>query len=77
MNKDLNCKTGLKPNIINEETFDREMALCKKLSAEKNGRCGWGICKDCGAVPLMIKLHKGQLLEDDNEIRQAKEEITG
>jgi hypothetical protein len=77
MSKDLNCQTGLKPNIVDEETFDREMALCKKLSGKHDGKCGWGVCKDCGVVPLLIKLHKGQLLEDDNEIKLAKENITG
>jgi len=74
--KKLTCKTGLKPNIINKEVFEREIALCKKLSKKNNGNCGWGVCKDCGVIPLLIKLHKGKLLEDPEEIKKAKGRIT-
>ena len=77
MDKELNCQTGLKPNIVDKEIFDREMALCKKLLGKNDGKCGWGVCKDCGVVPLMIKLHKGELLEEPDDIKQAKENITG
>ena len=38
----LTCETGLKKNIIKKEVFDREIALCKQLSKEHKGRCGWG-----------------------------------
>jgi hypothetical protein len=72
----LTCKTGLKKNIIRKEVFDREIALCKMLSKERRGKCGWGKCKDCGVVPLLIKLHKGKLLEKASEIRKSKSKIT-
>ena len=68
----LTCKTGLKKNIIEKEVFDREIALCKKLSAENRRKCGWGKCQDCGVIPLLYKLHKGQLLEDPVEITKVK-----
>jgi len=67
------CKTGLKKNIIKKEVFDRELELCQNLSKENSGKCGWGKCKDCGVIPLMIKLHKGELLEDPEEIKKSKE----
>ena len=68
----LTCKTGLKKNIIKKEVFDREIALCRKLSKENRRKCGWGKCQDCGVIPLLYKLHKGQLLEDPVEITKVK-----
>ena len=60
-------------NSISQETFDRETRLCKGLAQGK--KCNWGVCKDCGVVPLLIKLRKGKLLEKHEEIEQAKELI--
>ena len=62
--------------IIKKEIFDKELALCKTLSKENKGKCNWGKCKDCGVVPLLYKLHKGQLLEKPAEIKKAKKKIT-
>lgn len=76
MKNELTCKTGLKKNIINKEVFDREIALCEKLSRENSGTCGWGKCKDCGVVPLLYKLYKGQLLKKPIEIKKSKKNIT-
>ncbi len=73
--KKLTCKTGLKKNIIKEAVFNREINLCKQLSKENKGKCGWGRCKDCGVIPLLIKLHKGKLLEKPSEIKKAKSKI--
>ncbi len=71
----LSCKAGLQKNIINKEVFKRELALCHKLSQENGGKCGWGICKNCGAIPLLYKLYKGVLLEDTEEIKEVKDKI--
>lgn len=71
----LTCKTGLQKNIINKEVFKRELALCHKLSRENGGKCGWGKCKDCGVIPLLYKLHEGELLEDPDEVTRAKDKI--
>ena len=71
----LTCRTGLKKNIIKKEVFDREIALCKMLSKENKGKCGWGKCKDCGVIPLLYKLHKGQLLEDPVRLAKIKNKI--
>lgn len=71
----LSCKTGLKKNIINKEVFDRETKLCEKLFKEKKGGCGWGKCGDCGVIPLLYKLHKGELLEDPDKIEAVKNKI--
>lgn len=71
----LTCKTALKKNIIRKEIFKREIALCKMLSKKNKGKCGWGRCKDCGVIPLLYKLHKGQLLEDSVKIKKIKSKI--
>lgn len=72
MLKKITCKTGLRKNIINSKIFNREVLLCQKLSRENKGKCGWGVCKKCGVVPLLFKLHKGMILEDKNEIIKVK-----
>jgi len=64
-----------KKNIINKRVFDEEIALCKKLSKKNKGKCIWGKCKDCGVIPLLYKLHKGQLLEDSTEITKVKGKV--
>ena len=69
-----NCETGLKKDVINKEVFDREIALCHKLTKEKGGGCGWGKCTDCGVIPLLYNLHKVEILED-SEAKKTKEEI--
>jgi len=75
MKNKLTCKTGLKKNVIKKEVFDREIALCGQLAKEKGGKCGWGKCKDCGVIPLLYKLHKGQLSEDPIKITKIKGRI--
>ncbi len=68
-------KTELQSGIINKEVFERELALCRMLYGENGGKCGWGKCADCGVIPLLYKLHKGQLLEEPQEIRNVKEGV--
>lgn len=71
----LNCETGLSPNIIDQKVFERELALCKKLNKDNSGNCGWGECANCGVIPLLYKLHKGELLEDPAEIAEIKNKL--
>ncbi|MDD2696676.1 MAG: hypothetical protein PHE52_00760 [Candidatus Pacebacteria bacterium] len=73
--KKLNCKTGLKKNIIKKDVFDREVALCKKLAKKNKGKCGWGKCNDCGVIPLLYKLHKGKLLEKPADLTRIRKNI--
>lgn len=75
MKKELTCKTGLKKNVIREDVFERELELCKNLSKENDGKCGWGKCATCGVIPLLFKLHKGVLIEDKVELKNIKKEI--
>ena len=72
--KELSCSTGLEPNKrVDKETYERELALCKKFYKEKGG-CGWGRCKTCGVLPLLYKLHKGVLLEGE-ELEKFRKEV--
>lgn len=73
--KKITNKTGLKKNIIKKEVFEREISLCKKLSKDNRGKCGWGVCAKCGVIPLLYKLHKGILLEKPAEIKWAKKGV--
>jgi hypothetical protein len=75
MDKEITCKTGLSAGLINEETFGRELDMCKKLSRKKEGKCNWGECAKCGVVPLLYKLHKGELYEKEEEVKVLKENI--
>lgn len=70
----LTCRAGLVKDVIKSDVFDREIALCKELSKNGNGSCGWGRCKECGVLPLLYKLHKGVLLEDEIEIKDIKKD---
>jgi hypothetical protein len=70
----LKCTTGLKKDIINCEVFEREIALCRNLSLKNNGGCGWGTCNQCGVIPLLVKLHKGVLIEEPDEIIKARKD---
>ncbi|MEK7123113.1 MAG: nucleoside deaminase [Patescibacteria group bacterium] len=70
--EDLTCKTDLTPGSIDEEIFNREIALCKKLSKENDRGCCWGKCADCGVLPLLVKLHKGIVIDDQEELAKLK-----
>jgi len=65
----------MKKFAINKEVFEKEIELCKKLSKENKGKCGWGKCKDCGVLLLLRKLYKGELIEDKDEIKKIKNDI--
>jgi hypothetical protein len=75
MNEEVTCKTGLNSGVIDKEVFEREILLCKQLSEDNNGKCGWGKCKDCGVIPLLYKFYEGKLLEEPKEIARAKSDL--
>ena len=61
---------------MEETIFEKESAMCRELHHEQKG-CHWGRCSDCGVIPLLYKLHKGVVLEDETVIKKVKEEIFG
>jgi hypothetical protein len=75
MSKKPTCKTGLKKNVVKKAIFEREIQLCRQLSEENKGKCEWGKCRDCGVVPLLWKLNKGELLMDKKGISVIKKKL--
>jgi y4mF family transcriptional regulator len=61
--------------IIKRDVFEKELALCRLLSKKENILCSWGRCQDCGVIPLLYKLHKGELLEDQEKILAVKRSV--
>ena len=51
---------------LKKEVFDSEITICQKLAKENGGKCNGGTCADCGVIPFLYKLGKGQLLEDSH-----------
>ncbi len=74
-NHEPRCKADLKKNIINKDVYERELQLCKNLSLKNGGKCCWGVCSNCGVIPLLHKLYKGELLEDPKLIKELKNKI--
>lgn len=60
---------------MDQETFEKELNMCRMLNKKNDGRCNWGECKTCGVIPLLYKLHKGELLETPEDIERVKRDI--
>jgi len=60
---------------MENEIFEKEIAMCKRLSHKNNGRCNWGECSKCGVIPLLHKIYKGEIFEDEEKIKKLKENI--
>ena len=60
---------------MNKETFDNEIALCQKLAKKNSSKCNWGECQLCGVIPLLYKLHKGEVIDNADEIKKIKNNI--
>jgi hypothetical protein len=52
---------------LSQATFDKEIAMCRQLHAEKGG-CAWGRCDQCGVTLLLTKLARGKLVEKPDEV---------
>lgn len=59
---------------MDQETFKKEMDMCRRLSQENGGGCSWGKCKDCGVVLLLYKLGRNEFFEDKTKIDAVKKE---
>lgn len=75
MKKQLNCKTSLKPNIIDRDIFEKEINLCKKLKKENDGKCCWGVCDNCGVIPCLYKLYKGKVIDEKDRLKELKDKL--
>lgn len=65
---------GLSANKISKEVFEQEVALCRKLS-EKRGGCCWGNCENCGVIPCLYKLYKGEVVDDPEKLAELKKKF--
>lgn len=59
---------------MNKKVFDKEISMCKEMYTKDKG-CNWGKCADCGVLLLLNKLHKGELIEDKDEVKKFKKDI--
>lgn len=59
---------------INKKTFDKEIGMCQGLFKKQKG-CNWGSCTECAVIPLLYKLHKGEVIEDKEEVKKLKDKI--
>jgi hypothetical protein len=75
MENKINRRTGQEGRSLSDEVFEREIAMCKKLNLENDGKCSWGECKSCGVIPLLCKLNQERLLEEAEEIDAFKKSI--
>ena len=60
---------------MDQETFEKELAICQKLAKKNNGKCAWGECANCGVVPLLYKLGKDEFYEKEDDIKALKEKV--
>ena len=61
---------------MDKEAFEKELGMCRGLHHKQRG-CNWGKCENCGVIPLLYKLHKGVIIEKEDEVRKVKEEVFG
>lgn len=64
----------MEDKAIEKEIFEKEIAMCRKLSKENGGKCNWGECEKCGAIPLLYKLGRGKLYENKDTIDRIKKD---
>jgi len=56
------------------DVYKKETKMCVRMFKEKQG-CAWGKCADCGVVPLLYKFETGVTVENDDDIKNLKNEI--
>lgn len=62
----------MRMNKMNKEIFEKELKMCRDLSKRNDGGCNWGRCTDCGVIPLLYKLGKGELYEEEGKVKELK-----
>jgi hypothetical protein len=62
---------------MEEEIFEKEIAMCQRLAKKNGGKCEWGECDKCGVIPLLYKLKKGEFYENEDEIKKLKNAVLG
>jgi hypothetical protein len=57
---------------MKDSIFKKEISMCRELCKKNGGKCHWGECEKCGVVPLLHKLAKGKIYEDEREVKELK-----
>lgn len=60
---------------MEKEIFEKEISMCRELSQKNGGKCNWGECEKCGVIPMLYKIEKGEIYENEEEAKQLKEKI--
>lgn len=60
---------------MDQEIFEKEIAICREGYVKNGGKCNWGECAKCGVVLLLYKIYKGEFLEKKEEIEKVKKKI--
>lgn len=60
---------------MEQEIFERKLAMCADLSKKNGGKCNWGECDKCGVIPLLYKLGKGEIVEKEDDVKQLKSDV--
>ena len=61
--------------LMDQETFEKEIAMCRELSKKNGGKCAWGECEKCGVVPFLYKIGKGEFFEKEEDVKNLKKEV--
>jgi len=59
--------------MIDQDLYNQEIQICREH--KKKGGCSWGQCKTCGVIPLLYKLATGEVVDDNEKLKEMKEEI--
>jgi len=62
---------------MDQDTFNKETALCRQLASENGGRCNWGECAHCGVIPLLSKLYKDEFIDNPKAVAKLRSEVLG
>ena len=57
---------------MEQETFEKEIGMCRELSKKNGGKCKWGECDKCGVIPLLYKIGKGEFYDSKIDIERIK-----
>lgn len=60
---------------MSKAIFDRETAICRDLHNNNGGQCNWGVCSQCGVLPMMYKIFKNEYYENSEQVERIKNEV--
>jgi len=58
---------------MEKEIFEKEINICREHYNKKKS-CAWGECEKCGAIPLLHKLFKEEVVDNKDDVEELKRE---